>query len=281
MTCPNCGEPASGGVNFCRSCRASLNPQYDAEATSALSRPVEVSLPNQQNEKPDPEKLWWEGFELCQKARSLEVDGHFEKSQRLIERAMCLWMQALENEVQGNSEVTCHWFLGNEFYDKAVDLEEHFRLSKEPLDQIPTLAKGVTHLERAIELDALIGNFVFGNKENQADLLKLDVVWGSQARYIKGNYGIEPAISYIVEKIKLIQHLHVLLPDLFYSFGMCYAEANDVDSAMTMFRAAINAEDYGDVIDHEDSRYRIAQIAKKNAANNLKYLETHGRAPRI
>jgi|SRR2546423_11977024 len=231
------------------------------------------------NEIPDPEKLWWEGFDVGQKARSLEMDGHFEESQKLMERAMSLWTQALENGVQGKSEVTCHWFLGNEFYDRAVDMEEHYRLSKDPLEQIPTLSKGVTHLERAIELDAQIENFVFGNKENQADLLKLDVVWGSQARYIKGKYGIESAISYIVEKIKLIQHLRVLLPDLFYSFGMCYAEANDVNSAMTMFRAAINAEDYGDVIDHEDSRYRIAQITKKNAVNNLKYLEIHGKAP--
>lgn len=34
-----------------------------------------------------------------------------------------------------------------------------------------------------------------------------------------------------------------------------------------------------DVIDHDDWRYRTAQITKQNAAKNLKYLEVHGSAP--
>jgi hypothetical protein len=68
-------------------------------------------------------------------------------------------------------------------------------------------------------------------------------------------------------------------PTFFYSFGYVYAEAGSVANAMDMFRAAINAEDYGDVIDHEDWRYTTAQMAKKNAARNLKYLEVHGKAP--
>lgn len=276
--CLKCGASCDREVNFCRQCGASLRLQCDDEVTSVITPPIEASSFSQTSPGPDPEKLWWEGFDVGQKARSLEMEGHIEESQKSMERAMSLWTQALENGVQDKSEVTCHWFLGNEFYDRAIDLEEHYRLSKEPLDQIPTLSKGVTHLERAIELDALIGNFVFGNKENQADLLKLDFVWGPQSMYIKGKYGIESAISYLLNKLRLIQHLRVLLPELFYSLGTHYAEADDVCSAMTMFRAAIKAEDYGDVIDHEDSRYRIAQIAKKNAANNLKYLEIHGKA---
>ncbi len=144
---------------------------------------------------------------------------------------------------------------------------------------MPTLSRGVANLERAVELDAKLGNHVFGNKENQADLLKLDLVWGSQALYIKNKYGTEPAITYIIDKIKATQHLRVILPSLFYSFGYVYADSGSSGNAMDMFRAAINAEDYGDVIDHEDWRYRIAQIAKRNAANNLKYLEVHGQPP--
>jgi tetratricopeptide (TPR) repeat protein len=277
--CSSCGIPSGAGISFCRQCGASLKPLYDDEATSVLTRPVEVSFLNQLNEKPDPEKLWWEGFDISETARILEVEGHHEESKELVERAMSLWTQALEHGVQGKSEVACHWYLGIALYDKAIDLEEHYRLSKEPLTQIPTLSKAVTELETAIRLDAQIGNFVFGNKGNQADLLNLDTVWGFQANYVKDKYGIQPAISYVVEKIHLIEHLSVVLPHLLYSFGMCYAEANDVNSAITLLRAAINAEDYGDVLDHEDSRYRIAQIAKKNAANKLKYIEVHGKAP--
>jgi hypothetical protein len=181
--------------------------------------------------------------------------------------------------VEGKSEVSCHWFLGNELYDRAIDLDEHHKLSTLPLDQIPTLSKGVFHLEKALQLDAALGNFIFGDKLNQADLLKLDIVWGAQALYTKNTYGTEAAISYIVEKIKLTQHLLIVLPNLFYSFGYVYAEANSVGNAVDMFRAAINAEDYGDVIDHEDWRYRAAQIAKANASKNLKYLEIQSGAP--
>lgn len=234
---------------------------------------------NQLNEKPDPEKLWSEGFELANKAMILEVEGRDNESNDLKERALGLYEQALEHGLQGKSEVMCRWLLGNALYDKAMDLDEHLRLGKEPLGQIPTLARGVLELEKAVTLDSQIGNHVFGNKEQQSDLLKLDVVWGFQSRFIKERYGIEPAIAYIIEKIKLIQHLRILLPDLFYSFGCFYAEAGDVSSAIDMLRVATKAEDYGDVLDHEYWTYRTAQVAKRNAANNLKYLETYGEIP--
>lgn len=223
--------------------------------------------------------MWWDGFDTSAEAKRLELKDRYEESRELMDRAISLWTEALRLGVQGKSEVSCHWFLGNEFYDRAVDLDEHHKLSTLPLDQIPTLWKGVFHLEKALELDGLLGNFVFGDKLNQADLLKLDLVWGSQALYTKNKYGTEAAISYIIEKIKLTQHLLVVLPNLFYSFGYVYAEANSVANALDMFRAAINAEDYGDVIDHQDWRYRAAQIAKANASKNLKYLEIQGGAP--
>jgi tetratricopeptide (TPR) repeat protein len=278
MACPNCGAPSSIGVNYCGSCGASLNQNY-AETKSVPTGPVEVPVPNQQNKKLDPEKLWSEGFSLANKSMILEVEGRSNEANELKERALSLYFQALDHGLQGKSEVMCRWLLGNALYDRAMDIDEHLRLGKEPLGQIPTLARGVLELEKAVTLDSEIGNHVFGNKEQQSDLRKLDVVWGFQSRFIKEHYGIEPALSYIVEKIKLIQHLRVLLPDLFYSFGCIYAEAGDMASAIDMLRVATKAEDYGDVLDHEDWTYRTAQVTKKNAANNLKYLETYGSAP--
>jgi hypothetical protein len=223
--------------------------------------------------------MWWDGFDTSAEAKRLELEDRYEESKELMDRAISLWMQALRLGVQGKSEVSCHWFLGNEFYDRAVDLDEHHQLSTVLLTHIPTLSKGVMHLEKAIELDALLGNFVFGDRLNQADLLKLDVVWGAQALQINNRHGIESALNYIVAKIKLTQHLLVVLPNLFYSFGYVYAEAGRIADATDMFRAARNAEDYGDVLDHEDWRYTTAQMAKRNAANNLKYLQVHGKVP--
>jgi uncharacterized Zn finger protein (UPF0148 family) len=275
-SCPKCGAPRHHKGAFCPNCGTHLLPQPD-DAASTFHTHTQASTDIQA--KLDPEQMWWEGFDTSAEAKRLELEDRYEESEELMDRAISLWTEALRLGVQGKSEISCHWFLGNEFYDRAVDLDEHHKLSTLPLDQIPTLSKGVFHLEKALELDAALGNFIFGDKLNQADLLKLDMVWGAQALYTKNKYGTEAAISYIVEKIKLTQHLLVVLPNLFYSFGYVYAEANSVANALDMFRAAINAEDYGDVIDHEDWRYRVAQIAKANASKNLKYLEIQGRVP--
>lgn len=277
--CPSCGATSNVGVSFCRQCGASLKHLYDDEATSVLTRPVEVSLLNQLNEKPDPEKLWQEGFKLSQKALILDAEGRYNEAKELMEQVMNLYMQALAHGLQGKSEVTCRWLLGNALYDKAMELGENFRLGKEPIGHIPTLSKGVAELEKAVALDSKLGNFIFGNREQQADLLKLDVAWGFQANYVKDKFGAEAGISYIVEKIKLVQHLLVMLPFLFYTFGLCYSAVQDIESAIDLFRVATKAEDYGDVLDHEDWSYQMAQVAKRNAATNLKYLEMYGEVP--
>jgi tetratricopeptide (TPR) repeat protein len=253
-----------------------LSTVYDDEATSVVTRKIEkVDEPQFR----DPEALWETGHGLGRKAALLEMEGRGDEAFSIRSQAIDLYIESLDYGLSGKSEVECRWLLGNALYDRAIDKDEHYRLSSEPLGQIQTLAQGVSHLEKAIELDAQHGNFIFGEKRFQADLLKLDLVWGSQALYIEKRYGTQPAISYVCDKIKITQHLKVLLPNLFYSFGHVYSNVGRVSDAIDMFRVATKAEDYGDVLDHEDSRYRIAQIAKQNAAKNLKYLEAHGRAP--
>lgn len=273
--CLQCGSSWDRQVNFCPLCGISLLTQHD-ESTSAVTGKIDdAEVPP----FPDPEKLWREGHELAGKGFLLQMDGRDREASQLNERVMNLYIQALDYGLQGKDEVMCRWLLGNALYDRAIEQEEQNRLSNEPLGQLPTLSQGVAHLEKAIELDAKFGSIVFGNKENQADLLKLDVVWGSQASYIENKYGTEPAITYIADKIKVTQHLKVLLPNLFYSWGHVYANAGSVSNAIDMFRVATKAEDYGDVIDHDDWRYRTAQITKQNAAKNLNYLEAYGSTP--
>ncbi len=274
--CLQCGASCDAQVNFCGQCGKSQNTQSADEATSVVSgRNDDADVPP----FPDSNKLWQEGHELAGKVILLQMEEQYEEASKLNDRVINLYIQALDDGLQGKDEVMCRWLLGNALYDRAIEQEEHHRLSNESLGKIPSLSQGVSHLEKAIELDAKFGNIVFGNKENQADLLKLDVVWGSQASYIENKYGTEPAITYIVDKIKVTQHLKVLLPNLFYSWGQVYANAGSVNNAVDMFRVATKAEDYGDVIDHDDWRYRTAQITKQNAAKNLKYLEVHGSVP--
>lgn len=232
-----------------------------------------MSAPN------DPEQMWWKGFDISTEAKRLEQEDRYDEAKEMMDQAISLWTDALQSGVQGKSEVSCHWFLGNEFYDRALDLDEQYKLSTLPLEQIPTLSRAVSHLEKALELDAHLGNFIFGDRSNQADLLKLDVVWGSSALQINNHQGAKAALDYVIGKIKLTQHLLVVLPNLFYSFGYIYAKAGSVTDAVELVSAAANAEDYGDVLDQEDWRYRTAQVAKRNAANDLKYLQTHGRMP--
>jgi tetratricopeptide (TPR) repeat protein len=273
--CPKCGAPQPKKGGFCSNCGTQLLSRPDEPASFYTRTQASIDIQAQSN----PEQMWWDGFDTCAEAKRLESEDRYEESKELMERAISLWTEALRLGVKGKSEVSCHWFLGNEFYDRAVDLDEHHKLSTLPLDQIPTLSKGVWHLEKALELDALLGDFIFGDKLNQADLLKLDVVWGSLALQINNHQGAESALDYVIAKIKLTQHLLVVLPNLFYSFGYIYAQAGSVADAVELFSAAANAEDYGDVIDHEDWRYTTAQMAKRNAANNLKYLQVHGKAP--
>ena len=194
------------------------------------------------------------------------------------QNAIDLFKQALKQGLSGKNEVWCRFRLGNLLYRKSFQ-SDYSKISKEGLHGIPTLSAAVSELEKAITLDSQQGNLVFSDEEVQADLLKLDVVWGAQSSYIKSKSGYDAAINYLMEKVELIRFLKVDLPSLCFSLGMNYAESGRISEAKIMLGNAQSAEDYSDELDGDDFFYEAAQIAKQDAANNLKYLEVHGQVP--
>ncbi|MDQ3685009.1 MAG: hypothetical protein M3430_05335 [Acidobacteriota bacterium] len=81
-------------------------------------------------------------------------------------------------------------------------------------------------------------------------------------------------IELFLHKVEIIRSLEISLPAIFYYLGMYYAESGKVAEAKNMFRTSINANDFSDELDEDDFFYEAAQVAKKDAVNNLKYLET-------
>lgn len=223
------------------------------------------------------EKMFDEACELQAVARFSAMSGDgidWEAHQKAID----LFKQSLSQGLSGRNQVWCRFRLGNLLYEKSFQ-SNYSKISKEGLDSFTTLSAAVSELEKAILLDSQLGNLVFSDEEVQADLLKLDVVWGAQSSYLKSKNGYDAAISYLMKKVELIRFLKVSLPSLYFSLGMNYAESGKISEAKDMFRTARSAEDYSDELDEDDFFYEAAQIAKKDAANNLQYLETYGKLP--
>lgn len=257
--CPSCGASVPEEAKFCSQCGTSL----------AVS---------QTEPKIDPEKLWRDGYESSKEAFQAEMQGNFNDAERLNQRAVQLFKEALDNGLEGRNEITCRWLLGNALYDENIRTE-YENIHSKGLKNIPHLERGVKELEKAVMLDSRQENSVFSNRQPQSDLLRLDTIWAAQSGFIKERNGTKSAISYLKEKMKIIQHLGIFLPNAHYSLATYYLEENNVAEAKNMFRVVMNAEDYGDVLDSEERHFCVAQITKGNAAKNLKYLETHGQPP--
>ncbi len=191
---------------------------------------------------------------------------------------------ALGQGLSGRNEVYCHYRLANSlfagsgtYHHERAFASQGRNIKKAGLHTLPTLAAAVNELEKAVLLDSKLGNLVFSDEEIQADLLKLDLVWGFQNSYIKRKNGNDAAISYLMEKVELIRSLKVSLPSLFFCLGINYAEAGKISEAKDMFRSAKSAEDYLDELDEDDIFYIFARTSKLNATSNLLILEARGK----
>lgn len=253
--CPNCGTSVPEYAKFCSNCGAAQSSE-------------------QFQLKPDPEKFWREGYEFAKQAFQAETKGNFNEAKNLNQQSVQLFIEALDSGLTGRNEITCRWLLGNALYDENIRTE-YENIQSKGLKNIPNLERVVKELEKAVKLDSTQENGVFSNRQPQSDLLRLDTIWAAQSGFIKERNGVKSAISYLKEKMKIIQHLGIYLPNMYYSLATYYLEENNVAEAKNMFRVAMNAEDYGDVLDAEERHFCVAQITKGNAGKNLKYLETY------
>lgn len=175
-----------------------------------------------------------------------------------------LLKKALNLGLPSRDEIICLVFIAD------------FYISEDAVD------RGLESLERALKTDALNAKN-FGKKyvspfmENVP--LRFMVFYKPQALYalkskeIKESDGTEPAISYLKEKLSLVNHLdksHMSL--LYFELGMLYAKKGEKNLAFVSFKKSTEADiDYPATV-KKTEEYEIFKDTHDKAWHNLRIL---------
>jgi len=173
-----------------------------------------------------------------------------EKKVKNCETALYLGLQA-------DKEIAAHAFLASDYgyLNRKSDL--------------------ISHIEKAISLDSKRGfNFFNENPLIPTLLIKLDLAYCIEAQSIEKELGIDVAITYLKEKLKLVSTVpHALMPRVLLELGNLYLKKSNNDLASILFKKVIKCKDkiYSEKFDEI-----ILEIIEKDieeAKRNLKMIE--------
>ena len=189
-----------------------------------------------------------------------------------FQRAIELFDQALALGIQGENEIRCHKELGELLFEHTPESEGMDGIVKEGVDALPNLHRTLTELERALLQDSQTGGLVFKDRLEQSLFLpKLDFIWSWQAVHLKKTHGPRSAVSYLEGKIRMLDYLgEVNLPGTSFHLGRYNIESDNRDVGVEWLRRTLTAEDYGDVLDHRETKmYKTTEIWKAEARRVL------------
>lgn len=137
-----------------------------------------------------------------------------------------LYEEALSLGLTGNDEIECHARLGGVFFFKGQYFEGLDKVFAEGLDNTPSYQRYAREMEKALELDAQRGGEFFRYYVDRETLLKpLGLLWGANSKFIKKSGGHSYAISYLEQKIRLVDYIEpYYLLMAYFELGSLYAE---------------------------------------------------------
>ncbi len=111
------------------------------------------------------------------------------------------------------------------------------------------LCRAVNQLEEALKLDArLLGRFLSDRRVAANILLQLDTLWMSQSSHTYKQSGASPALKYLEEKLRMLEHLRdVNLPGMCSMLFQYWTEVGSPSMGERWLRRAANGETYEDV----------------------------------
>jgi len=185
-----------------------------------------------------------------------------------------LFEEALEAGLDASTDIQCRLALGVVLLD--IYREQFSALSQSDLGRLAGLNEAVSTLEEALVLDADKGTKVFINRVPQSmALLRLNAIWQQQAFNIKKQHGPERKVSYLQERLKLLDYLGGVKPP-----GVCIGlafhyrdDAHNRPLTLEWLKHAAEADTYGD-IDGESSFYKIAEHNKHSGKKGVAEMST-------
>lgn len=190
--------------------------------------------------------------------------------------------KAIQLGLPPSDEVLCladladiYLFLGEE----TIRGEQNFK-NEEAWEQNDKITKGINHFEKALTLDAR--NMKRFREEYSSPIMEKDllrhVLFGRMGNpyyfrsyAIKRKRGIDAAISYLQEKLRLLDYLpETWMSDIYFGLGSLYIDRGQNALAAIHFRKATEADAaYPEKMKEEDELYQDTQT---KAQHNLRLL---------
>lgn len=173
--CTQCGKPLGSGIRFCNACGA----------RTGLDSPEPIKPPN-----PEAQNLFKEALlEALAKQSGIPV-------MPLLQRALVIGLLPKD-------EVEAHLMLG-EGYREIFGNQD---LSWQQMVQTNEFQRSMVEVETALELDRIRALGVFAEPLNIGRLQNLDLMYELAADAKRESVGIDAAISYLAQKLKLVEYL--------------------------------------------------------------------------
>jgi hypothetical protein len=171
---------------------------------------------------------------------------------------------AIEMGLLKEDEMYARLFLGDSYshlINKDLDIEEMI-LTQE-------FSETINQMGKAVLMDFEGGYKFFEEPEHRALLQTLDIAYSLQARTIQKKHGIDSAIVFYKDKLKLFDYLSSTpMLTLLTNLGVLYNEKEEKNSAYECFKKILDA----DVVNPDDEMGYEAETRQK-AENNLQALE--------
>ncbi len=207
------------------------------------------------------------------------IEAQISKETELLKQSIKLFEQALSARLDDRSEILCRRALGLALFDldsarAAIDFVVNSGLSS-----FTELDKAVAQLEQALALDVQRATRVmFERTLRSAVLQRLDVVWQRQSLYLKNQFGSEKKLSYLQEKLNLLNYLGgVKPPGLCLSFAFHYKDVHNRPLTLEWLKNAAAADDYGD-LENKSFFHDVATDNKQRAEKGIREMSSPKKA---
>lgn len=218
------------------------------------------------------DKLYREGLSRYESYLTNDTLSESELSQAL-EESIDLLQRALDAQLDVPTEIQCRRALGVALFELNEGLLDF--VAKSGIGEYQGLDRAVTELETVLKLDAKGGTRLFVDRVPQSIvLLRLDAVWQRQSLYLKNQFGPEKKLSYLQEKLNLIDYLGgVRPPGLCLSLAFHYRDVGNRPLTLEWLKNAAIADDYGE-LDNKSIYHEIAQDNKRRAQKGIDEMST-------
>jgi len=173
---------------------------------------------------------------------------------------------AIELGLPNDDEMVAKFFLGELYWDifRSGEGDIYQNVIK------PEFSKSVNLMESAILMDSQGGYGYFADKPNRSRLKNLDLAYTFEARAIREKEGIDAAIAYLQQKLRLFDYLSTTpMLTMLLDLGGLYSEKKEKELARECYKKIIES----DIVDPSDETGFEAKT-RQIAAHNLQMMET-------